>query len=75
MQHRDLSMTLATFKMQLCVTLVGDIQLLTNFTKSPILDVAALLDPPLLVKYVHFVDILFVHTINPPIKALTNASL
>ena len=71
MQHRDFSRTLATFKMQLFVTLVDDIQPLTNFTKNPILDVAGLLDSPPL----HFVDILFTYTVNPPIKALTNASL
>ena len=58
------------------MTLVDDIQPLTNFTKSPILEphVAALLDPTLLVEHVHFVDILFICTVNPPIKALINAS-
>ena len=75
MQHRDFSRTLATFKMQLFVTLVDDIQPLTNFTKNPILDVAGLLDSLLLVEHVHFVDILFTHTVNSPVKALINASL
>ena len=75
MQHRDFSRTLATFKMQLFVTLVDDIQPLTNFTKNPILDVAGLLDSLLLVEHVHFVDILFTYTVSPPIKALINASL
>ena len=75
MQHGHFSRTLATFKMQLFVTLVDDIQPLTNFTKNPILDVAGLLDLPLLVEHVHFVDILFTYTVNPSIKALINASL
>ena len=44
MQHRDFSRTLATFKMQLFVTLVDDIQPLTTFTKNPILDAGGILD-------------------------------
>ena len=75
MQRRDFSRTLVTFKMQLFVTLVDDIQPLTNFTKNAILDVAGLLDSPLLVEHVHFVDIIFTYTVNLPIKALINASL
>ena len=75
MQHRDFSRTLATFKMVFFVTLVDDIQPLTNFTKNPILDAAGLLDSPLLVEHVHFVDIRFTCTVNSPIKALINTSL
>ena len=58
-QHRDFSRSLATFKMQLFVTLVDEIHPLTNFTKNPILDGAGLLNSPLLVEHLHFVDILF----------------
>ena len=61
--------------MQLFVTLVDDIQPLTNFTKNAILHVAGLLDSPLLVQHVHFVDILFTYTVNLPIKVLIDASL
>ena len=75
MQHRDFSRTLARFKMQLFVTLVDDNQSLTNFPKNPILDAAGPLDSPLLVEHVHFVDIFFTYTVNPPIKALINASI
>ena len=62
MQHRDFSRTLATIKMQL-----------TNFTKNPILGVTGLLDQPLLVEHVHFIEILFIYMVNPPIRALINS--
>ena len=75
MHHRDFFRTLPTIEMQLFVKLVDDIQPLTNFTKNPILDVAGLLDPPLLVEHVYFVNIRFTCTVNPQIKALIYSSL
>ena len=39
---------------------------------NPIFHVARLLDIPFLVEHAHFVDILFIYTVNPPIKALLN---
>ena len=45
--HRGGSRTVATSKMELFVIIVNGFQSLTIFTKCSILDVAAVLDPPL----------------------------
>lgn len=46
-KHRDVSKTIATFKMEFFVSLVSGFQLLTNFTENSILVVTGVLDPPL----------------------------
>ena len=46
--HRDGSRTAATFKMERFVIIVNGFQPLTIITKRSILDVAAVLDPPLM---------------------------